>query len=102
MNILHFSSHPVFVYQGFVTGGKDGAVALWDENFERCLKTYPVKAGTMSPNSRGCLTQDCPPIRSVVLGHGHILVGTKNGEILEVDKSGPVTICVQVSTEISN
>ncbi|XP_071834835.1 echinoderm microtubule-associated protein-like 6 isoform X3 [Apostichopus japonicus] len=81
--------------KGFVTGGKDGAVALWDENFERCLKTYPVKAGTMSPNSRGCLTQDCPPIRSVVLGHGHILVGTKNGEILEVDKSGPVTICVQ-------
>lgn len=40
--------------------------------------------------------EDNPSIRAISLGHGHILVGTKNGEILEVDKSGPITLLVQV------
>ena len=35
-------------------------------------------------------------IRAIVLGHGKILVGTKNGEVLEVDKGGPMTILAQV------
>lgn len=41
--------------------------------------------------------EDNPSIRAISLGHGYILVGTKNGEILEVDKSGPITLLVQVS-----
>lgn len=49
------------------------------------------------PNSAGLLLEDNPSIRAISLGHGHILVGTKNGEILEVDKSGPITLLVQVS-----
>lgn len=44
----------------------------------------------------GLLLEDNPSIRAISLGHGHILVGTKNGEILEVDKSGPITLLVQV------
>jgi hypothetical protein len=40
--------------------------------------------------------EDNPSIRAITLGHGHILVGTKNGEILEIDKSGPMTLLVQV------
>lgn len=46
--------------------------------------------------STGLLLEDNPSIRAISLGHGHILVGTKNGEILEVDKSGPITLLVQV------
>lgn len=48
----------------------------------------------------GLLLEDNPSIRAISLGHGHILVGTKNGEILEVDKSGPITLLVQVRIRI--
>ena len=44
----------------------------------------------------GLLLEDNPSIRAITLGHGHILLGTKNGEILEIDKSGPMTLLVQV------
>lgn len=46
--------------------------------------------------SAGLLLEDNPSIRAITLGHGHILLGTKNGEILEIDKSGPMTVLVQV------
>ncbi|XP_026875403.2 echinoderm microtubule-associated protein-like 5 isoform X1 [Electrophorus electricus] len=90
---------PVFsmyaLEKGFVTGGKDGLVALWDDAFERCLKTYVIKRAVLAPGSKGLLLEDNPSIRAISLGHGHMLVGTKNGEILEVDKSGPITLLVQ-------
>ncbi|XP_034043528.1 echinoderm microtubule-associated protein-like 6 [Thalassophryne amazonica] len=90
---------PVFAMcsldKGFVTGGKDGVVALWDDMFERCLKTYAIKRAALSPASKGLLLEDNPSIRAITLGHGHILLGTKNGEILEIDKSGPMTLLVQ-------
>uniref|UniRef100_A0A6Q2WWN9 EMAP like 5 n=1 Tax=Esox lucius TaxID=8010 RepID=A0A6Q2WWN9_ESOLU len=88
-----FSMHAL--EKGFVTGGKDGIVALWDDTFERCLKTYTIKRAVLAPGSKGLLLEDNPSIRAISLGHGHILVGTKNGEILEVDKSGPITLLVQ-------
>uniref|UniRef100_A0A8D0QME0 EMAP like 5 n=1 Tax=Sus scrofa TaxID=9823 RepID=A0A8D0QME0_PIG len=88
-----FSMHAL--EKGFVTGGKDGVVALWDDSFERCLKTYAIKRAALAPGSKGLLLEDNPSIRAISLGHGHILVGTKNGEILEVDKSGPITLLVQ-------
>ncbi|XP_048842779.1 echinoderm microtubule-associated protein-like 6 isoform X2 [Brienomyrus brachyistius] len=90
---------PVFAMysldKGFVTGGKDGVVELWDDMFERCLKTYPIKRVALSPASKGLLLEDNPSIRAITAGRGHILVGTKNGEILEIDKSGPMTLLVQ-------
>uniref|UniRef100_A0A8B9KPM6 EMAP like 6 n=1 Tax=Astyanax mexicanus TaxID=7994 RepID=A0A8B9KPM6_ASTMX len=90
---------PVFAMfsleKGFVTGGKDGVVELWDDTFERCLKTYAIKRSTLSPGSKGLLLEDNPSIRAITLGHGHILVGTKNGEVLEIEKSGPITLLVQ-------
>ncbi|XP_023384633.1 echinoderm microtubule-associated protein-like 5 [Pteropus vampyrus] len=88
-----FSMHSL--EKGFVTGGKDGVVALWDDSFERCLKTYAIKRAALAPGSKGLLLEDNPSIRAISLGHGHILVGTKNGEILEVDKNGPITLLVQ-------
>ncbi|XP_068597059.1 echinoderm microtubule-associated protein-like 6 [Brachionichthys hirsutus] len=90
---------PVFAMfsldKGFVTGGKDGVVELWDDTFDRCLKTYAIKRAALSPSSKGLLLEDNPSIRAVALGHGHILVGTKNGEVLEIDKTGPMTLLVQ-------
>lgn len=81
--------------KGFVTGGKDGMIGLWDDQFERCLKQYYIKKSGIEQSSRGVLMTDLPPIRAIVLGHGKILVGTKNGEVLEVDKGGPMTILAQ-------
>uniref|UniRef100_A0A8D3BHN0 EMAP like 6 n=1 Tax=Scophthalmus maximus TaxID=52904 RepID=A0A8D3BHN0_SCOMX len=90
---------PVFAMfsldKGFVTGGKDGVVELWDDAFDRCLKTYAIKRAALSPGSKGLLLEDNPSIRAITLGHGRILVGTKNGEVLEIDKTGPMTLLVQ-------
>lgn len=41
--------------QGFVTGGKDGVVELWDDMFDRCLKTYAIKRAALSTGSKGKL-----------------------------------------------
>uniref|UniRef100_A0A4W4E451 HELP domain-containing protein n=1 Tax=Electrophorus electricus TaxID=8005 RepID=A0A4W4E451_ELEEL len=99
MKTIKAHDGPVFAMcsldKGFVTGGKDGIVELWDEMFERRLKTYAIKRAALSPSSKGLLLEDNPSIRAITLGHGHILVGTKNGEILEMDKSGPMTLLVQ-------
>lgn len=43
--------------QGFVTGGKDGIVELWDDMFERCLKTYAIKRAALSTSSKGATPQ---------------------------------------------
>ncbi|XP_069772417.1 echinoderm microtubule-associated protein-like 5 isoform X2 [Narcine bancroftii] len=90
---------PVFSMQalekGFVTGGKDGVVVLWDDTFDRYLKMYGIKRSALAPGSKGLLIEDNPSIRAITLGHGHVLVGTKNGEILEIEKSGPITLLVQ-------
>ncbi len=71
-------------------------MSLWDEAIERCLKTYPIRKMDLAQGSHGILLDDNPSIRSVILGHGHILAGTKNGEVIELEKSGPVRILVQV------
>lgn len=36
-----------------MTGGKDGVVELWDDMFDRCLKTYAIKRAALSPSSKG-------------------------------------------------
>ena len=46
-------SADAFCLQGFVTGGKDGVVELWDDTFDRCLKTYAIKRAALSPGSKG-------------------------------------------------
>lgn len=43
--------------QGFVTGGKDGIVELWDDMFERCLKTYAIKRTALSSSSKGAISR---------------------------------------------
>lgn len=42
-----------------MTGGKDGIVALWDDSFERCLKTYAIKRSVLAPGSKGRKRSSC-------------------------------------------
>lgn len=61
-----------------VTGGKErptkegGAVKLWDQEMKRC-RAFQLETGQLVEN-----------VRSVCRGKGKILVGTKDGEIIEV------------------
>ena len=72
----------MFLLKGFVSGGKDGAVCLWDEYLTRCLKSYKVNKASLASNQpKEVLVHDNPAIRAVTLGQGKILVGTKNGEV---------------------
>ena len=49
--------------QGFVTGGKDGMVCLWDDQFERSLKSYPIKRSSLAAGTKGVLVKDSPAVR---------------------------------------
>ena len=71
----------IMLFQGFVTGGKDGIVCLWDDNFSRCLKQYKISQTSLAPGQPGTLMADGPAIRAITLGQGRILVGTKNSEV---------------------
>ena len=68
---------------------------LWDEAFDNILKTYALHSSAVG-GGRGQLYEDTPPIRSLYLGQGKILVGTRNSEILEIDRSGPIQFLIQV------
>ncbi|XP_046848411.1 echinoderm microtubule-associated protein-like 6 [Xenia sp. Carnegie-2017] len=82
--------------KGFVTGGKDGVIGLWDQNFSRCLKTYKIARSSLRSGIASCsLLADSPPVRAISLGQGKVLVGTTNSEILEIDKTGPITVLIQ-------
>ena len=70
---------PVFIiFKGYLTGGKDGIVCLWDEAFENCIKTYKIEQEAICDGSR--LFKDYPAIRALALGQDSILAGTKNSE----------------------
>lgn len=47
-----------------MTGGKDGIVALWDDTFERCLKTYAIKRSVLAPGSKGESVRLVAPLSS--------------------------------------
>lgn len=58
----------VVLWQGFVTGGRDGVVSLWDETFERCLKSYSLTNQSLTAESAGKLLEDNPSVRAINLG----------------------------------
>lgn len=62
----------VLLVQGFVTGGKDGIVALWDDSFERCLKTYAIKRAVLAPGSKGTILLGVYNVYSVLFFFTHI------------------------------
>lgn len=66
-------------FQGFVTGGRDGVVVMWDRFFEQCIKVFKVEGASMNPGS--VMLQDLPAIRSIHTDEDKILVGTGNDEV---------------------
>jgi len=79
--------------QGYVTGGRDGVVTMWDPLFEQCLKAFKVEEASMNPGS--VLLQNLPPVRALHTDEGKILIGTGNDEIIEIEEDGKMTILVQ-------
>ncbi|KAI3362845.1 hypothetical protein L3Q82_001894 [Scortum barcoo] len=86
---------PVFTMfsldKGFVTGGKDGVVELWDDMFDRCLKTYAIKRAALSPGSKGLLLEDNPSIRAITLSLGHMVTScsftSPDGDLMRDNKA---------------
>ena len=73
-----FTLHVFF--QGYVTGGRDGVVAVWDPLFEQCLKAFKVDDASMRPGS--ALLRNLPTVRALHIdGDGKILLGTGNNEV---------------------
>ncbi|CAF2961159.1 unnamed protein product [Rotaria sp. Silwood2] len=84
--------------KGYVTGGKDGKVILWDPEFKR-IKTYELTNKNLAPDSRGFrLTQEPTPVRAVTLTR-RIIVGTQGGDICEIEKDGRIRIPIQGHAE---
>ncbi|XP_037073170.1 echinoderm microtubule-associated protein-like 5 [Pollicipes pollicipes] len=79
---------------GYLTGGQDGYICLWDQEFSRCLKIYPISNAYVT-GSEVTLSADHPSIRACAMGEGRIVAGTQKGEIVEIAQDG--SICVLMS-----
>lgn len=79
--------------QGYVTGGRDGVVTMWDALFEQCLKAFKVEQASMRSGS--ILLQNLPPIRALHTDGGKILLGTGNDEIIEIEDDEKMKVLVQ-------
>ena len=90
---------PVFTLcklpEGFLSGGKNGWIYLWDQDMTEKQREYEVKAENVSDESHGPLIADNPSIRTIIMGDEFLIAGTKNGELMELDKEGPIKVLVQ-------
>ncbi len=89
-----FSIYAHDQYEAYVTGGKDGSIILWNSEFSQIHK-YILNKASLSKKSKGMLLSDNPSIRAISLASKKILIGTKNGEIIDIDKDGVMSIVVQ-------
>jgi microtubule-associated protein-like 6 len=80
--------------EAYVTGGKDGAIVLWNSDFAQIHK-YVLNKASLSKQSKGVLLRDNPSIRAICLASKKILIGTNSGDILDIDKDGVMSIIVQ-------
>ncbi len=82
-------------YEAYVTGGKDGCIIFWDDKFEKVHK-HEIKKKSLSKSSKGVLLSENPSVRAISLASRKILIGTKNGEIMDIDKEGNIGVVIQV------
>ena len=82
-------------WEAYVSGGKDGCIILWNGEFSQIHK-YSLNKSSLSTNSNGILLFDNPSVRAICLASKKILIGTKNGEIIDIDKDGVMNIVIQV------
>lgn len=85
-------------WEAYVTGGKDGSIVLWNDKFAQIHK-YSLNKTSLSKESKGVLLSENPAIRAISLASKKILIGTKNGEIIDIEKDGTMSIVVQVLRE---
>ena len=78
--------------RGYVTGGKDGTVCLWDDTFEALLKQYSL--ASFKTENPMLMMNPVQAVRGIALGQGKIIVGTRKGNIFEIEKSGHVELLV--------
>ena len=81
-------------YQGFVTGGHDGVVMVWDETFTEPLRAFKIEGNQFPPGT--ILLSDCPPVRSIHTDEGNVLIGTGNNEVVQIHSDGTMEMIVQV------
>lgn len=84
---------------------------LWDPDFKKAIKTYELTNQNLTPDSRGTveqrslvlldfclsvgmLTEPVSCVRAVTLTR-RIVVGTRGGEICEIEKDGRIRVRVQ-------
>ncbi|KAI3380118.1 hypothetical protein SNEBB_001204 [Seison nebaliae] len=68
----------------FVSGGKDGKVIVWSNGFGTKLNEFEINKDNFPKTD--LLLKQLPPIKSVCLSPNEtMLVGTKGGEIIEID-----------------
>ncbi|CAF3456731.1 unnamed protein product [Rotaria socialis] len=84
--------------KGYVTGGKDGKVILWDPELQKPIKIYELTNQHLAPDSRGRLSEESTSIRAVSLTR-RIIVGTRGGEICEIEKNGLIRVSIQGHAE---
>lgn len=82
-------------WDAYVTGGKDGSIILWNAQFSQIHK-YILNKKSLSKQSKGVLLNENPSVRAISLASKKILIGTKNGEIMDIDKDGAINIVIQV------
>ena len=94
--IIKLTSYILFTFlQGFVSGGKDGVVVLWDEMFSQPLRAFQIETSKFPPGT--ILLHEKPPIRSIHTDEGRILVGTGHSDIIQIHADGSMEIILQVS-----
>ena len=81
-------------FQGFATGGKDGVVVLWDENFTQPLRAFQIETSKFPPGT--ILLHEHPPVRSIHTDEGRVLVGTGHDDIIEIHADGSMEVILQV------
>ncbi|CAF1609867.1 unnamed protein product [Rotaria magnacalcarata] len=84
--------------KGYVTGGKDGKVILWDPELQKTIKIYELTNQHLAPDSRGRLSEEPTSVRAVSLTR-RIIVGTGGGEICEIEKNGLIRVSIQGHAE---
>ena len=101
---------------GFVTGGKDGNINVWDAAFKACAKSFGVSKDALSDDSQA-LVKDKPSVRAVCVAkvcrmpllraffvilfivQDAIVGGTSSGEVVLISPSGSVDVLIQGHAE---
>lgn len=78
-------------------------ICEWSQEFNRCLKTYPISDHCLDNDVATPLMSSQSKIKSIswnVEAKKHFLIGTQNSEILLMGPEGEVSVLQQVVLEL--